>query len=124
MLPALADNDSQNNPSASVVFDLLGTHTLIYSGDVSSPEGDPEDWIQFSPYNETVFASLECKNGNSLQISILENGQSTSLELSCNESRKPVAVNAGSTYIIDVKAPQSPGGLQYSPYTVKIQSDP
>src|SRR4029453_4919721 len=34
--PAPADNDSQNSPIARVVFEPLGTHTLIYNGDVSS----------------------------------------------------------------------------------------
>jgi uncharacterized protein YraI len=124
VLPAWTDQDSQTQPIANIVFDPLGTHTLIYSGDVSSPEGDAEDWIQFTPYTDTVLASLECKNENLLQVSILENGRPTSLQLSCNETRKPLVVKAGSGYIIDVKMSQFPGGLQYSPYTVKIQSSP
>jgi uncharacterized protein YraI len=124
VVPAWADNDSQNNPIASVVFDPLGTNTLIYSGDVSSPEGDSQDWIQFTPYQDTIFASLECKGENRLQVSILENGQPTSLELSCNEHRKPLSVKADSIYVIYAHAPQSLGGLQYTPYTVTIQSRP
>ena len=124
VLPAWTDNDSQNNPIASVVFEPLGTNTLIYGGDISSPEGDSEDWIQFTPYTDTVIASLECKNENLLQVRILENGQPTSLQLSCNESGRPLAVKAGSEYLIDVKTSQFPGGLQYSSYIIKIQSSP
>ena len=124
VLPAWTDNDSQNNPIASVVFEPLGTNTLIYGGDISSPEGDSEDWIQFTPYTDTVIASLECKNENLLQVRILENGQPTSLQLSCNESGRPLAVKAGSEYLVDVKTSQFPGGLQYSSYIIKIQSSP
>ncbi len=123
-VPAQADNDSQANPIASVAFDPFGTHTLIYSGDVSSPEGDAEDWIQFTPYSDTVFASLDCREKNDLQVSILENGQPSSLELSCGDRQKPIIVTAGSVYFLRLQASQFPGGLQYAPYTVKIQSSP
>jgi N-acetylmuramoyl-L-alanine amidase len=124
VLPAWTDHDSQTNPIASVEFDPLGTNTLIYSGDISSPEGDSEDWIQFTPYTDTVIANLECKNGDLLQVRILQNGQPTSLQITCNDSGKPLAVKAGSGYIIDIKMSQFPGGLQYSSYTIKIQSSP
>jgi uncharacterized protein YraI len=123
-VPAQADNDSQANPIASVAFDPFGTQTLIYSGDVSSPEGDAEDWIQFTPYSDMVFASLECRDRNDLQVSIVENGQPSSLELSCGERQKPIRVTAGSVYSIRLQASQFSGGLQYTPYTVKIQSSP
>jgi hypothetical protein len=124
LVPAQADDDSQANPIASVVFDPFGTHTLIYSGDVSSPEGDAEDWIQFTPYSSTVVTSLECMEKNDLQVSILENGQLTSIELSCTEKQKSIGVTVGSVYSIRLLASQSSGGLQYTPYSVKIQSSP
>jgi uncharacterized protein YraI len=124
VLPAWDDQDSQEHPIASVVFEPLGTQTFIYNGDISSPEGDMQDWLQFTPYSDTVLASLDCKGNTNLQISILENGGPTSLELSCNENRKPFSVKAGSIYVIYVQASQSPGGLQYTPYTVTIQSSP
>ncbi len=124
MVPAQADNDSQANPIASVVFDPFGTHTLIYSGDVSSPEGDAEDWVQFTPYSSTVIASLDCREKEDLNVSILENGQPSSVELFCGERQKPIRVTAGSVYSIRLQASQFSRGLQYAPYTVRIQSSP
>ena len=124
VVPAWDDKTLQNHPIASVVFEPLGTQTLIYNGDISSPEGDTQDWLQFTPYTDTVLASLDCKGNTNLQVSILENGQPTSLELSCNANRKPLSVNAGSIYVIYAQAPQSLGGLQYTTYTAKIQSSP
>ena len=124
VVPARADNDSQSNPIANVAFDPFGTHTLIYSGDVSSPEGDAEDWIQFTPYSNMVVASLECREGIDLQVSILENGQPSFLKLACGEQQKLIAVTAGSVYSIKLQVSQSSGGLQYTPYSVKIQSSP
>ncbi len=124
VVPAWDDQDSQEHPIASVVFEPLGTQTFIYNGDISSPEGDTQDWLQFTPYTDTVLASLDCKGNTNLQVSILENGQPTSLELSCNANRKPLSVNAGSIYVIYAQAPQSLGGLQYTTYTATIQSSP
>jgi uncharacterized protein YraI len=124
VVPAQADHDSQNNPVASVVFDPLGTNALIYSGDVSSPEGDSEDWVQFTPYTDIVYASLECGGRQDLPVSILENNQPTSLALACGEKQKPLAVSPGAVYLIHLQSSQFPGGLQYTPYTVRIQSSP
>lgn len=120
VIPARADNDSQDNPVASVVFEPLGTHALIYSGDVSAPEGDSEDWIQFASYTDVVFASLQCSSNN-LQIRILENGQPTAFRLACGDTMKAMDVKAGSMYVIQMQAQQSTEGLQYIHYTLKIE---
>jgi uncharacterized protein YraI len=121
MIPAWADNDSQNNPIASVVLDNLGTDTLIFSGDVSAPSGDSEDWVQFTPFGNEIFATLECRDHDDLQVSILENGQSASLELRCGSSGERFAVNAGTVYLLHFQAPQTSGALQYVSYSIVIR---
>lgn len=124
VIPARADNDSPTNPIVNVVLEPLGTHTMIYSGDVSAPAGDSEDWIQFTPYEDTVFVSLECRGNSNLQVNLLENGQPATLELVCSDRIKQVIVEAGLAYLIHVQAPQSLEGLQYIQYTVTIQTSP
>jgi uncharacterized protein YgiM (DUF1202 family) len=119
VIPAWADNDSLSKPAASIVFEPLGTHTLIYTGDVSTPQGDPEDWIQFTPYQDTVLASLECDKNP--QIKVLENGQPITFMLACGDKMKKLPVKAGYVYLIGVQAPQSLEGLQYIRYTIKIE---
>ena len=61
VVPAWEDNDSPGSPIVSVIFEPTGTQTLIYNGDLSSPQGDSEDWIAFKPYSQFVFMSLECQ---------------------------------------------------------------
>lgn len=124
VLPAWADNDSQNAPVVSIAFESSGTRTLIYNGEVSAPDGDPQDWIQFIPYTEAVFASLECTGSASLQANILENGQPISQALTCGDRLKLIDVKAGSAYLIQLEATQSASGLQYINYTLTIQSSP
>jgi hypothetical protein len=124
VVPAHEDNDSLDHPIASVVLEPQGTQTLIYTGNVSSPQGDPQDWIQFTSFKEVVFASLHCSLASHLMASVLENGQPTSIELACGDSLKPVPVKVNTVYTIHVQAAQFSGGVQYTPYTVRIQTSP
>jgi uncharacterized protein YraI len=122
VIPAPADDDSQTHPIANVIFEPMGTQTLIYSGDVSSPEGDLQDWIEFTPDKDTVLASLECYGRQDLEVEILENGQPSLLKLACGEREKSMPVKSGTVYVIHLQAAQSQGGLQYFPYKVTIRT--
>jgi uncharacterized protein YraI len=122
VMPAWDDGDSQSHPIASVVFQPLGTHTLIYSGDTSAPSGDSQDWIQFTPYSKNVFASLECFGKNALLVNLLESGQPSTLQLACGDTKKELVVKADSIYVIHLQAPQFSGGVQYFPYTITIEA--
>jgi len=122
--PARSDNDSSSKPLASIVFEPLGTHALIFSGDISAPEGDSQDWIQFTTYEDTVFASVACQGNGNLQIDLLENGQATSFKLTCGENLKQAVVKAGSVYLVHVQTAQTIEGLQYIYYTLTIQTSP
>jgi len=124
VIPAWEDGDSQDNPIASVIFEPLGTHTLIYSGDISTPSGDAQDWIQFTPYSQVVFASLDCLGNTTLQVNWLESGKPSVLQLACGDTRKEFVVTAGAIYIIHLQVPQFLGGVQYFPYTITIEAGP
>ena len=72
ILPAWEDNDSRAQPIISAQFEPAGTHRSIYTGDVSAPQGDRQDWVQFTPYSQTVLLEVLCE-GNDLEIEILQN---------------------------------------------------
>jgi len=124
IVPARMDNDSQVHPIASVAFEPLGTQSVIYTGDVSTPEGDAQDWVQFTSYTDTVYSSLECWGSANLQVKILEDGQGSSLSLACGQHLKALSVKPGSIYDIQLQASQSPEKLQYNSYTITIQTNP
>ncbi|MGE5465147.1 MAG: SH3 domain-containing protein [Syntrophothermus sp.] len=124
VIPAWEDNDSQDHPIASVILEPQGTQTLIYRGDVSSPQGDPQDWIRFTSYKDVVFASLHCSQTSHLMAGVFENGRPTSIVLACGDSLKPIPVKTNTVYTIHVQAAQFSGGVQYTPYTIRIQTSP
>jgi hypothetical protein len=123
-VPAWADNDSPGNPIVNVIFEPNGTHTLIYTGDISSPEGDSEDWIIFRPHTGTILVSLTCTGTSSLQVDILENGMPTNSTIRCGDNTQDVGVTIGSSYSVHLYTQPSGSALQYVEYTIKIQTSP
>ncbi|HLO31209.1 MAG TPA: SH3 domain-containing protein [Anaerolineales bacterium] len=124
LIPAWEDHDSADGPIASVIFEPAGTQTLIYNGELSSPEGDSQDWIAFKPYGRSVFLALDCKGNDSLKIEITENSLPTNLEVACGAQMREIPVNAGSNYVIHLQAAPSTGELNYINYVLKIKAEP
>jgi len=122
LVPAWTDNDTAESPIAQVTFDPSGTRTLIYNGDVSTPEGDVQDWIGFTSYTTLVLVSLECIGSNSLKVDILENNVPTSQTIACGQQMKTVAVKRGAGYLIHLQAIQSSESLQYTNYTLTVKT--
>ena len=48
--PAYADGNSAADPGVRVLFSSGGTRRFTYSSQVSTPRGDPADWLEFTPY--------------------------------------------------------------------------
>jgi uncharacterized protein YgiM (DUF1202 family) len=124
LLPAWADQDSPDTPVISVIFEPGGTQTLIYNGDVSSPEGDPEDWIAFKPDGPAVFISLTCSGSAALQSDITENSLPVNTYVKCGDPMKEIPVKAGSNYLVHLQALPSPSGLEYINYTLTVKMRP
>jgi uncharacterized protein YraI len=122
LLPAWNDGDSPGHPIARVVFEPAGTQMLIYNGDLSSPEGDSEDWIAFRTYSDFVFVSLECHGNNSVELKLLENASPVNPYIKCNDPVNQVPVKPDSNYLIHLRATPSAGSLEYTNYTLKIKT--
>lgn len=120
IVPAPMDFDSADAPLKTVLFERAGTQTLIYNGDVSSPDGDPADWIAFTTYNDYVFVSLQCAGNGSLHAEIAGSGQN----LACNETGKAIPVMPGASYLVHIEAVLTSGALQSVNYTLTIKARP
>jgi uncharacterized protein YraI len=118
LVPAREDHDSDDNPLVSVTFDPAGTQTFIYNGDVSAPSGDPEDWIQFTPFNGRVLLEVSC-NGGDLLIELIQDGRAFG-QAACG-TRQTVSVAPDAPVQIHLSA-RSESSLSYSSYTVKVSA--
>jgi uncharacterized protein YraI len=124
LIPAWLDSDSSSSPIASVVFEPTGTQTFLYNGDVSAPLGDQEDWIAFKPYDQVVFASLECRGSTIIEIEMLENDLPVNTYIHCGDRMKELAVQAASNYLIHLQAVPSAENLIYTNYILTIKTRP
>jgi hypothetical protein len=124
VLPAPMDNDSADNPIVNVTLSPTGTHTLLYSGDVSTPTGDSDDWIQFKTYTETVYIEMTCLGNGQLNAEFLLGNQ---FEANwgngpCGGS-KVISIRPNTTYLLHIQIAASTT-LTHVQYTLKIISIP
>ena len=119
MVPAPIDNDSAQSPAISISLSSTGTQSFQYSSDVSSPEGDNEDWIQFTPFTRMIQLLLDCAGNGTLTIEVLEKNNVVQ-NLTCGE-KAFVNTRPGNQYIVHIKS-NSTNGLQYTSYTLWMDS--
>jgi uncharacterized protein YraI len=123
LLAAFQDGDSANAPAVNVVFSPTGASGLQYTSDVSSPQGDAEDWVQFTPYLATVSLDIQCIGNGALSVELWQNGQVVPgwVNLSCNEE-KIATLSAGQPYLLRIQALNVTGNLENTHYTLNIST--
>ena len=121
LIPAPIDGDSAETPAVSVILSASGSHSFQYSDDVSSPDGDSEDWIQFTPYTPTTLLILDCFGIATPTLEVLQNNSSVQ-ELTCGD-KVVIDTSGGNAYLIHVKS-NSAGTLQYTSYILQVVSIP
>lgn len=98
-LPALLDGDSKEFPLASITFSALGAGSMQISGDVSSPDGDGEDWVEFTTNNGNVAIQLVCP-AEAPQVELWKMNEIVErLSLACGEKRY-LKLDANETYLL------------------------
>jgi len=126
---AAEDGDSPQAPALTVSFSPQTSRLFAYTSDVSYPEGDREDWIQFTPYSPQtgqtapMLASLTCTGNGTLVVELWKDGAPLKDwgTLACGSSEGPLDLSGDSTYLIHLLAAEGSGGLQYVQYTLTVQ---
>jgi uncharacterized protein YraI len=119
---ALDDKDSAEVPATKVIFSALGTRSLIFSSDVSAPDGDTEDWIEFTPDNTDLLVSLSCTGNSGVGLALR---QGTEVipgwdSIRCGETHQ-MQLAAGKTYLMRISISGSVAALAYVRYTLKLE---
>ncbi|MBI5944088.1 MAG: SH3 domain-containing protein [Chloroflexi bacterium] len=118
-IPAFQDGDSMQAPMAAAVFSAAGTRVLQVNGDVSSPDGDREDWIQFTPYTQSVSFEAKCAGGT-LRVELWHGSQlEKDIAPACGENF--ITTTPGQVYFLRL---QTDGGIEALnvQYKLKISS--
>jgi len=118
IVPAPMDFDSADVPLKTILLDRAGTRSVIYNGDVSAPDGDAEDWIAFTPYDNYVFVNIQCNGNGSLRVEFIGSVST----LVCNGPAQAIPVTAGAMHAIHIEALANSDTLQYINYTITIKA--
>ena len=128
--PAFMDGDSRAAPAIRVDFSAVGTRQFIYSSQVSAPQGDSEDWVEFTPYSSNgmdtrLLISLSCSGNGTLTVELWQGGSSLSGwgMLACGDSKKVVTLSAGQPYQMRL-SPVTGEGLRLINYVLTVENKP
>jgi len=123
LIPAPEDGDSESSPAVQMIFSPAGSRSLNYNSEVSAPQGDAEDWVQFTTYTTQIQIELDCTGNGAVKVELRQNGAplSTWGGLNCGET-SIVNVSAGATYVLGIRAANSSGGLKMIHFTLTVAS--
>ncbi len=128
VVPAPTDSDSLDAPSTAVTLSPVTNTSFSYTGDVSTPQGDEEDWIGFSVENGgKVYASLACTGNGLIDVKLWLAGQATAVQdvLACGESDKLIPYTPATVHTLQlIASAPKPADLSYVGYTIKISLTP
>ena len=126
---AFPDGDSAQSPAVSVTLSKTTTRTFNYSSDISTPDGDAEDWVQFildgsNGQQSTVFVGLDCKGSGGLNVELIQNNSLLQgwENISCGQySQLQLNLFVGAPYTLHLYPAQGDGSQIYIAYTVIVQ---
>jgi uncharacterized protein YraI len=128
--PAPDNRDSAAQPAMRVAFSPSSSRQFAYSHQLSTPQGDGQDWVEFTPYaaagaSARLTVSLDCRGNGRLAVELLQNGTPLSAwgTLQCGERDKSLALPAGGTYTLHLSATGG-GGQVLVAYTLTVRNEP
>lgn len=123
LMPAADDGDSSSAPAVNVVFAPDGSSGLQYTSDLSTPQGDAEDWVGFTPFLPKLMARLTCTGNGSVRAELWQNGAvlPDAPTLTCG-GETTFTLTAGQPYLLRLQAVSGAGNLEAARYTLILST--
>ncbi len=130
--PALAiafpDGDSVQSPAASISLSKVSVRSFNYSSDISFPQGDPEDWVQFQIEGKLgqqadVSVIISCSGSGTLNVELVQNNSVLQgwQNIACGPpGQLLLSLFAGSSYYLHLFPSQANDTLNYVNYTLAV----
>lgn len=128
--PAPDNRDSAAQPAMQGSFSPSGARQFAYSHQLSTPQGDGQDWIEFTPYaagrvSARLTISLTCSGNGTLAVELLQNGVPVPGwgTLQCGDRDRLLTLPAGGSYVFHLSA--AVGNTQtLVAYTLTVRNEP
>ena len=128
---AIEDGDSAQNPAVDIDFSPTGARSITYASDVSSPQGDLDDWLRFKPYMQSngpsaVSVVIKCDGNIGLNIElqqashILQTWENTFCK---SPARLLLSLYSTAPYVIRISPEAINAGSNHVNYVITVQQD-
>jgi len=125
---AFQDGDSAESPAVSITLAKASVRSFNYSSDLSAPDGDPEDWVQFkldgtSGQQTTVSVVLDCSGSGALSVELIQNNSVLQgwQEINCGHpSQLILSLFVGAPYYLRITPAQANNIQKYINYTLIV----
>jgi uncharacterized protein YraI len=119
------DNDSAESPAVKATFSPAGMGSLLYSSDLSAPQGDAQDWIGFTSYGNRVVVSLVCTSNGKLDAELSQSGEPVQMSPppACGDTTV-LSVSPRTAYMLRLSVRAGAMALEYVHYTLSIDGQP
>ena len=126
---ALQDEDSSQSPSVNTTLSTSSLPSFNHSSDISSPEGDLDDWVRFSLGGQTgqetiVTVVLNCSGNSKLNLELIQNGVLLQGwgDIRCGQPHQLLLyLYVGAPYTLRLFPAQENINLNYIAYTLSVQ---
>jgi uncharacterized protein YraI len=113
---ATQDGDSMQAPLVVTVFSPTSSRALQVNGDISAPDGDIEDWTQFTSHSGVVAIQTTCSNPT-VRVELWNSGKPVAgFSNSCGD-KSQVTVTPNSSYLVRLYQ-NEPG---YTKYVLSVE---
>ncbi|MBT7191351.1 MAG: SH3 domain-containing protein [Anaerolineae bacterium] len=123
------DGDSAESPAVNITLSEASIPYLNYSNDVSSPEGDADDWVKFALEGKTgqekiVSVVVDCSGSGKLNLELLQNGVPLQSwpNITCGQRHQlQLYLFVSAPYTLHLFPTQGNTALHYVSYTLAVQ---
>jgi uncharacterized protein YgiM (DUF1202 family) len=125
---AYQDGDSTQSPAVSITLSKASVRSFNYNSDLSSPEGDPEDWVQFKLDGQSgqqiiVSVVFNCSGSGALSVELIQNNSvlQSWQDITCGRpSQLILNLFVGAPYYLHMSPAQGNNIQKYIDYTLSV----
>ncbi len=123
--PAFNDQDSAQAPAVNIAFSQAGTQRLLYSSDLSAPQGDPQDWVSFTTFAPQIVVKVTCAGNTGIALKLTQAGTAVpGLDKFACGGTAGVTLLPDKPYLAELSIMVGGAPLNYVQYTLEIAAVP
>ena len=123
------DGDSIQSPAVNITLSEASIPVLVHSSDISVPEGDAGDWVQFSldgqaGQEKIISVVVDCSGNGKLNLTLIQNTVPLQKweNITCGQRHQlQLYLYVSAPYLLHLSPASSNAALKYLAYNLTVQ---